>query len=173
MPDAADRANRWALPLLIGGLVVGLVARLVFAFHDDGLLWPDEYYQSLEPAHRAVFGYGWQAWEFLEGARHWTLPGFVALVMKVSSASGLDYLKAVEVTFCLASTATAYATWRLARAQDASPFSAAVSATVFSLMGLAVYVAPRAMGAMRPRSSRNLVGGWASVTLARRSSVSA
>ena len=146
MPDAADTANRWALPLLIGGLLVGLVARLGFAFHDDGLLWPDEYYQSLEPAHRAVFGYGWQAWEFLEGARHWTLPGFVALVMKVSSAIGLDYLKAVEVTFCLASTATAWATWRLARAQDASPFSAAVGATVFSLMGLAVYAAPRAMG---------------------------
>lgn len=146
MPTAADRANRWALPLLIGGLVVGLVARLVFAFHDDGLLWPDEYYQSLEPAHRAVFGYGWQAWEFLEGARHWTLPGFVAAVMKVSSALGLDYLKAVEITFCLVGAATVLAVYRLARAQDASPFASAVGATTFALMGFAVYVAPRAMG---------------------------
>ena len=138
MPPAADRGNRWALPLLMGGLIVGLVARLAFAFHDDGLLWPDEYYQSLEPAHRAVFGYGWQAWEILDGARHWTLPGFVALVMKVSATLGFDYLKAVEVTFCLAGVATAWASYRLARAQDASPFASAVGATVFSLMGLAV-----------------------------------
>jgi len=125
---------------------VGLLARLVFAFHDDGLMWPDEYYQSLEPAHRAVFGYGWQAWEFLDGARHWTLPGFVAAVMKVSSALGFDYRVAVEVTFCLAGVATSFAIWRLARAQGASPFAAAVSATTFALMGFAVYLAPRAMG---------------------------
>jgi hypothetical protein len=146
MPTAADRANRWALPLLIGGLAVGLVTRLVFAFHDDGLLWPDEYYQSLEPAHRAVFGYGWQAWEFLAGARHWTLPGFVAAVMKVSTALGLDYLKAVQVTFCVAGAATVLAIYQLARAQDASPFASAIGATTFALMGFAVYVAPRAMG---------------------------
>lgn len=146
MPPAEDRGNQLATPLLIGGLFVGLVARLGFAFHDDGLLWPDEYYQSLEPAHRAVFGYGWQAWEFLEGARHWTLPGFVALVMKLSSALGLDYLVVVEVTFCLAGVATAWAIFRLARAQDASLFAAAVAATTFALMGFAVYVAPRAMG---------------------------
>lgn len=146
MTQPVDRENRLALPLLIGGLFVGLVARLVFAFHDDGLLWPDEYYQSLEPAHRAVFGYGWQAWEFLDGARHWTLPGFIAGVMKASNALGFDYLSAVEVTFCLAGVATAFATYRLARAQEASPLSAAAAATTFALMGLAVYVAPRAMG---------------------------
>ena len=132
--------------MLIGGLIVGLAARLIFAFHDDGLLWPDEYYQSLEPAHRAVFGYGWQAWEFLEGARHWTLPGFIAAVMQLSSALGFDYLRAVELTFCVAGTLTALALYRLARAQDASPFSSAVGATVFCLMGLAVYLAPRSMG---------------------------
>ncbi len=145
-PVQPSPTARLALPILIGGLVTGLVARLVFAFHDDGLLWPDEYYQSLEPAHRAVFGYGWQAWEFLEGARHWTLPGFVAALMKLSTAFGWDYLAAIEVTFCLAGVATAFATYRLARAQDASPFSAAIGAATFALMGLAVYVAPRAMG---------------------------
>ena len=32
-------------------------------------------YQSLEPAHRLVFGYGMLAWEFIEGARNWALPG--------------------------------------------------------------------------------------------------
>lgn len=128
------------------GLLAGLVARLAFAFHDDGVWWPDEYYQSLEPAHRAVFGYGWQAWEFLDGARHWTLPGFVAAIMKVSTLLHWDYLRAVEVTFCVAGTLTALATHRLARAQGASPLASAIAATVFSLMGLAVFAAPRAMG---------------------------
>ena len=136
----------FAFATLAGGVVLGLIARLVFAFHDDGLMWPDEYYQSLEPAHRAVFGYGWQAWEFLEGARHWTLPGFVAGVMKLSTALGFDYLKAVEITFCLAGVGTVLAIYTLARAQDASHFSSAIVAASFALMGFAVYVAPRAMG---------------------------
>lgn len=26
---------------------------------------PDEYFQSLEVAHRLVFGYGWQTWEWM------------------------------------------------------------------------------------------------------------
>jgi GPI mannosyltransferase 3 len=135
-----------ARPLLVGGLAFGLVARLVFGWVDDGLWWPDEYYQSLEPAHRAVFGYGWQAWEFLEGARHWTLPGFVAALMQVSTWLSLPYLRVIEVTFCLAGSATAWAVWKLARAQGASERSAAIAATVFSVMGLAVFIAPRAMG---------------------------
>jgi len=135
-----------ARKLLIGGLALGLMARCVFAFVDDGLWWPDEYYQSLEPAHRAVFGYGWQAWEFLEGARHWTLPGFVAALMKLSDLGGLPYLRVIELTFCLTGAATGLAVHFLARAIGASERSAAVSATVFSLMGLAVYMGPRPMG---------------------------
>ena len=38
---------------------------------DDGIYWPDEIHQSLEPAHRLVFGYGLIAWEFSDGARNW------------------------------------------------------------------------------------------------------
>ncbi len=138
--------DRPARLLLLGGLAVGLVARLVFAVADDGLWWPDEYYQALEPAHRAVFGYGWQAWEFLEGARHWTLPGLVAALMKVSEAAGLPYLRVIEFSFCLVGSATGYAVSLLARAQGASQRASAISAAVFSLMGLAVFIAPRAMG---------------------------
>lgn len=29
---------------------------------------PDEYYQSLEPAHHAVFGYGYLTWEWVSDA---------------------------------------------------------------------------------------------------------
>ncbi len=141
--STSDTPSRTALLLLGAGALIGLVARLAFAFTDDGLLWPDEYYQSLEPAHRAVFGYGWQAWEFLEGARHWTLPGVVALVMKLS---GERYLEGVELFFVLVGVATGFAVYALARAQRASALHAAVGAGAFWLMGFAVYCAPRAMG---------------------------
>jgi phosphatidylinositol glycan class B len=145
VPQVSDRALP-VHPLLFVGTLLGLVARLGFAFSDDGLLWPDEYYQSLEPAHRLVFGYGWQAWEFLEGARHWTLPAFVAGVMKVAALAGWDHLAAVRTSFCAVGSLTALAVYALARAQGATRGSAAAVSTVFSLMGLAVYVAPRAMG---------------------------
>lgn len=132
--------------ILLGGLIVGLVARVLFGLLDDGLWWPDEYYQSLEPAHRLVFGYGWQAWEFVEGARHWTLPGVVAAVMKAADLLGLPYLRVIELTFCAIGAATAYAVFVLACAQGASERAAAIAATVFSLMGLAVFIGPRPMG---------------------------
>ncbi|MGV3619414.1 MAG: hypothetical protein ACO1OB_01280 [Archangium sp.] len=140
---ASDTLSRKAIVLLSVGALIGLVARVWFAFTDDGLLWPDEYYQSLEPAHRVVFGYGWQAWEFLEGARHWTLAGIVAGVMKLS---GTNYLFGVELFFCLAGVATGFGVFTLARAQGASSMNAAVGATAFWLMGFAVYCSPRAMG---------------------------
>src|SRR3954447_8881518 len=54
--------------LLLGALALGATLRVYLALTDDGLYWPDEIYQSLEPAHRLVFGYGLVAWEFIDGA---------------------------------------------------------------------------------------------------------
>lgn len=142
----APGSDRLARPLLLGGLALGLVARLVFAWRDDGLWWPDEYYQSLEPAHRLVFGYGWQAWEFVRGARHWTLPGLVAGVMQLAAWLGVSPVRAVELACVLVGSATGLAVAALARALGASARSAAVVATVFALSGLAVFMAPRALG---------------------------
>lgn len=143
-------AARVARALLFGSIAAGLGARLAFAARDDGIFWPDEIYQSLEPAHRLVFGYGWQAWEFLEGARHWTLPGLVAGLFWLSGALGLSFpeqaLFFTRACFCLLSAAVPYAVYRLARALDAPPFDAAVGALASSLMAVAVYFAPRATG---------------------------
>lgn len=144
--SSAAQVDRLARPLLVAGLVLGLLCRLVFAAVDDGLWWPDEYYQSFEPAHRLVFGYGFQAWEFLDGARHWTLPGLVAALIEGAQLLGLPYRAVVRVAFCVAGALTAWAVYALARAQGARERSAALSAFVFSLMGLAVFMAPRAMG---------------------------
>jgi GPI mannosyltransferase 3 len=128
----------------------GAVARIAFALYDDGINWPDEVYQSLEPAHRAVFGYGWQAWEFVEGARNWTLPGLVTGLLELAKAMGWahprQYLSVVEFAFCGAGVATVWAVAVLARALGASDRSGAIAAWTFAMMGLAVYFAPRAMG---------------------------
>src|SRR5262249_22626523 len=64
--------------VLFASLAAGAALRLWLAFSDDGVHWPDEIYQTLEPAHRAAFGYGLLAWEFLEGARSWALPALIA-----------------------------------------------------------------------------------------------
>src|SRR5262249_20954686 len=69
---------RLAGALLLGALGVGAAIRLWLSVNDDGIYWPDEIYQSLEPAHRLVFGYGLVAWEFVQGARSWLLAGALA-----------------------------------------------------------------------------------------------
>jgi phosphatidylinositol glycan class B len=138
-----------ALGLLAVSLSTGAFLRVWLATHDDGIFWPDEIYQSLEPAHRLVFGYGLVAWEFRAGARSWAFPGFVALVLKACSVVGLtdarSYLMVVRGVFCLIGVATAAATFRLARSQGASPLSAAAAAALFALSAPAIFYAPRAM----------------------------
>ena len=67
-----------ARAVLWGSLMLGVLLKTRLVFTDDGINWPDEIYQSFEPAHRLVFGHGLVAWEFLEGARTWAVPGFVA-----------------------------------------------------------------------------------------------
>jgi len=144
----ADRKLLAALVLGVS-LFTGSVLRLWLATHDDGIFWPDEIYQSLEPAHRLVFGYGLVAWEFRDGARNWAFPGFVALLLKACSLVGITdsrtYVMVIRGVFCLVGTATAAATYRLARTVGATALSAAVAASLFALSAPAIFYAPRAM----------------------------
>lgn len=139
----------WAILVLGLSLAVGSVLRAWLATHDDGFLWPDEIYQSLEPAHRLVFGFGLVAWEFRDGARNWAFPGFVALVLKACSLVGIKdsqtYVLVLRAVFCLIGVATAAATYRLARAVGASALGAAAGAAIFALAAPAIFYAPRAM----------------------------
>lgn len=137
---------RVILVLLLG---VGAALRVWLALTDDGLCWPDEIYQSLEPAHRLVFGYGLQAWEFIEGARNWTLPALVATLFELAALVGLEeprgYLGLTRSVFGLLGAATAWGSWRLARAYGASGLAAAAGASLFALAAVPLYFAPRAM----------------------------
>ncbi len=162
-------------------LALGAALRVRLALTDDGLYWPDEIYQSLEPAHRLVFGYGLIAWEFIDGARNWALPGLVAGLMGLARGLGLDspsgYLGFIKTAFALVGTATAWGSFRLARSYGASPLAAATGASLLALASVAIYFAPRAMSenasalplvlglalALDPRASRRALIGGASL----------
>jgi hypothetical protein len=151
--------------VLAVALCLGAVLRCLLALTDDGIYWPDEIYQSLEPAHRLVFGQGLVAWEFVHGARNWTFPGLVAGLLKLSAVVGLDeprqYLDLVKLTFSLAGIATAYGSYLLARAYRASALAAACGAALFALAVPAIYFAPRALS--ETASTLPIVLGYALV----------
>jgi hypothetical protein len=144
MPQRKD-----AQLLLFVPLAIGLLLRLRLAVTDHGIFWPDEIYQSFEPAHALVFGHGLIPWEFIDGARNWALPGLVAGLLKLCALVGLDqptaYVPVVKGFFALVSVGTALGTYRLARAGGAEEVASAAAATVFSLSAPVLYFAPRAM----------------------------
>jgi len=69
-------------------LLVALALRIGLALAYPTLDWPDEVFQTTEPAHRLAFGNGVVTWEWREGTRNWMLPGFLAGVMRLTSWAG-------------------------------------------------------------------------------------
>ena len=78
LPASEATARRAGLRLV---LLVALGVRLWIVATHSYVVWPDETFQYLEPAHRLVFGSGIITWEFLDGIRSWFLPGIVGGVM--------------------------------------------------------------------------------------------
>jgi GPI mannosyltransferase 3 len=142
-------AERTAAVVLWLALAVGAALRGWLALTDAGIYWPDEIYQSLEPAHRLVWGRGLVAWEFAEGARPWTLPGLVAAVWGPLRLLGISrpdvYVPTVKLVFAAAGVATAWATARLARALGAAALPAAAAGALWALAAPAIYFAPRGL----------------------------
>jgi phosphatidylinositol glycan class B len=100
-------------------LLVAALPRAWIAWTDHGIFWPDEIYQSLEPAHLFAFGYGVRAWEFEAGARSWLFPGFLGLVLKLLALAGVDHGLALatgaRLIMVVISLAGVYGTLRLAQ----------------------------------------------------------
>jgi GPI mannosyltransferase 3 len=120
-----------------------------WAAFDDGIYWPDEIYQALEVAHAQVFGYGVIPWEFVEGARNWSLPALVTVLLKGCALVGLDhppgYVQAVKLFFGLLSVGTVWGVQRLAKALGAPAWGAVAAAALWALATPAIYFGSRSM----------------------------
>jgi phosphatidylinositol glycan class B len=71
-------------------IAAAAILRGWLSWYDHSVYWPDEIHQSLEQAHRAVFGYGLVPWEFRDGARSWFFPGTIAAIWQAASLLGVD-----------------------------------------------------------------------------------
>jgi hypothetical protein len=158
---------------------VALAARIAAAVSLPNVAWPDEIFQTLEQAHRLVFGYGVIPWEFREGARSWLLPGALAGIMATAGwAGGLAHVRAAQVVLAaLALTPVAVAfSWARKRGLGAAVAASAACAAWYEL----VLFAPKALGevvaahvlvagvwlASEARLGRALVWAGAALTLA-------
>jgi hypothetical protein len=120
----------WVLP-------IAAIARVWVAWADQGIIWPDEIYQTLEQGHRVAFGYGFIPWEFQDGARTWIFPGILAGVLKLGAFIGLDTGKGLvlwtKTWMAFAGVAAVFATMHAARtlAGPLAALLAGVLATFF------------------------------------------
>ena len=64
-----------------------LALRIGLAVCSPNIFFPDEIFQTLEPAHRLVYGYGVISWEWRLGMRSWVLPTFLAGVMRATGCA--------------------------------------------------------------------------------------
>lgn len=70
--------------------LVFLATRLASVFLVQTYFVPDEYWQSLEVAHKFAFGYGYLTWEWVLGIRNYIHPLIIAFIFKVLQIFGLD-----------------------------------------------------------------------------------
>ena len=69
---------------------LSLFVRIYASATSIAQIYPDEIFQTLEPAHKLIFGRGLTYWEFKVGARSWFLPGIIAGVYKLLDLCGLE-----------------------------------------------------------------------------------
>lgn len=121
--------------------------RMLMWFAFPNQIWPDELYQSLEQAHRVVFGYGVVPWEFREGTRSWLLPGALAGIMAATSivtSSVMAYLAGCAALLSAISVLPVWATFKSALSAFGMR-AAIVAAGVVTLWFELVYFAPKAL----------------------------
>jgi GPI mannosyltransferase 3 len=141
-----SRAPR--LMVVCGAILgVGLVLRFALALLVPSVFFPDEIYQTLEPAHRLAFGTGVVTWEWREGIRSWVFPTFLAGVMRVTTWMGSGSTGYLRGTYLILSVISLLTVWfGYAWAKRASGNEAAlIAAGACSIYFVLVYFAPKAL----------------------------
>lgn len=139
--------ERLRLPALGFVLAVALGVRLWIVATHTYIVWPDETFQYLEPAHRLAFGSGVITWEFLDGIRSWFLPGILAGIMRLTALVDPNpdgYVLTSRVLCVLASLAVPFVGFRIAE-RRAGPAAALLAGLLCALATETVYFAPVVM----------------------------
>ncbi|KRF84067.1 GPI mannosyltransferase 3 isoform X1 [Drosophila virilis] len=90
-----------------------LAVRLASVFVVKTYYVPDEYWQSLEVAHKLTFGYGYLTWEWVRGIRSYVYPLIIAAVYKLLALLQLDSAQLlVLLPRLLQATLSAYSDYR-------------------------------------------------------------
>lgn len=141
LPESEEATKRRFLALV---LLVALAVRLWIVATHTYVVWPDETFQYLEPAHRLLFGSGVLTWEFLDGIRSWLLPGIVAAVMGPVSLVDPDpaaYVLVLRVLCVLASLSVPFVGFQLV-ARRFGPVAGLLAGLLCALATETVYFAP-------------------------------
>lgn len=89
-----------------------LFIRLSSVFLVQTWFVPDEYWQSLEVAHRLSFGYGSLTWEWVQGIRSLIHPFFIAVIYRYLANLQVDNVFTLVYTPCIFQAIfTAYSEW--------------------------------------------------------------
>jgi len=142
----SDRAVTLGLVLVLG---VGVILRVVYAINAAGSFFPDDIFQSLEPAHGLVYGYGMRVWEFENGARPWTVPGAYVAVLGLLRLLGVTspeaYTLVMRLFTVLICSVWPWFAYRIARAFH-SRAAGLAAAWLCATWYVFVLLAPRAFG---------------------------
>jgi phosphatidylinositol glycan class B len=140
--------ERWFAPVgLLGLVLLAIGLRLVPVVFVPSLNWGDEIFQTIEPAHRLVYGFGLVPWEFQLGMRSWLLPGVIAGLIELSRLIGdgpAYYLPAFAAAFALLASAPVACVFLWARRWYGLP-GALVGAATVAIAPELVYFGARAL----------------------------
>ncbi len=127
-------------------IAIALGFRIAWAILRPNVLYPDEIFETLEPAHRLAFGYGILSWEWMESVRSWVFPGFLAGIMRITAWTGpgsIGYTNSIIVTLSLLSLSTVWFAFAWSR-RACGDLAGVVAAVVCSFHMTLVYFAPKA-----------------------------
>jgi hypothetical protein len=128
-------------------LAFSLALRIGLAVASPNIFFPDEIFQTLEPAHRLVYGFGVISWEWRLGIRSWVFPTFLAGVMRATAwmgSSSAGYLLGTVIVLSLLSLLAVWFAYAWARRASGAP-AAIIAALACSFYFGLVYFAPKAL----------------------------
>ena len=86
--ERREHENKTLVTAAVLMFTLALTAGLLPVFVHPSLNYPDEIFQSMEQAHRLVYGTGLVPWEFIYGTRSWFFPGVIAGLMEFARIFG-------------------------------------------------------------------------------------